>query len=151
MNEIASKTPVHLWIVGLGSLLWNGFGGYDYVATKLGDRAYMASMAEPMGIDVDAAMAYYQGFPLWMNLAWAVGVWGAVAGSVLLLLRSGFAYYAFVLSLIGIAVAAYYQIANPMPGMTENALGLAFSAAIVMITALLAWYARAMAKRGVLR
>jgi hypothetical protein len=151
MNETGSKTPVHLWIVGILSLLWNGFGGYDYVATKLNDRAYISSMAEPMGLDVDAALAYYQAFPLWMNVAWAVGVWGAVAGSVLLLLRSGFAYYAFVLSLVGIAVAAYYQIANPMPGLADNTVGLAFSVAIVVITALLAWYARAMAKRGVLR
>lgn len=150
MNGTA-KAPAHLWIVGLLSLLWNGFGAYDYIATKLADRAYMSSMAEPMGIDVDAAIAYYQGFPLWMNIAWAVGVWGALAGSALLLLRSGFAYYAFVLSLIGIAGAAWYQIANPIPGMTDSALALAFSGAIIVITAALAWYARAMAKRGVLR
>ena len=25
------KTPWHLWVVGVVSLLWNGFGGYDFI------------------------------------------------------------------------------------------------------------------------
>ena len=26
-----TKTPWHLWLVGVVSLLWNGFGGYDFI------------------------------------------------------------------------------------------------------------------------
>jgi len=155
MNESSSArapAPVHLWIVGVLSLLWNCVGAYDYIATKLVDRAYIASMTEPMGVDADSAIAYFTGFPLWMNVAWAVGVWAALAGSVLLLLRSRYAFHAFVLSLAGIVGAAYYQfVANPYPGLTDSAIPMAFSVAIVLITAGLAWYARAMTGKGILR
>ena len=42
MNE-AVKTPWHLWAVGIISLLWNAFGAFDYVMTKLKNPAYMAA------------------------------------------------------------------------------------------------------------
>jgi hypothetical protein len=32
-----TKTPWHLWVVGILSLLWNAFGGYDYTMTQLRD------------------------------------------------------------------------------------------------------------------
>jgi hypothetical protein len=154
MNEPAARAPapVHLWIVGVLSLLWHCVGAYDYVATKLVDRAYIASMTEPMGVDVETAIAYFTGFPLWMNVAWAIGVWAALAGSVLLLLRSRFAFHAFALSLVGVLLAGYYQfVANPFPGLTDTTIPIAFSVAILVITAGLAWYARAMTGKGVLR
>lgn len=145
------KTPFHLWIVGILSLLWNGVGAYDYLATKLGNRDYIASMTEPLGVGIDDAMAYFESYPLWMNIAWAIGVWGAVAGALLLLMRSGFAWYAFVLSLCGIVAAGWFQISNPLPGMTDSTIPNLFAGVVLAITVLLAWYSRAMAKRGVLR
>ena len=30
----ALKAPIHLWIVGILSLLWNSFGGYNYTMTR---------------------------------------------------------------------------------------------------------------------
>ena len=35
MNSNNVKAPVHLWIVGFISLLWNAMGVFDYLATKL--------------------------------------------------------------------------------------------------------------------
>jgi hypothetical protein len=36
MDDVqAAKAPVHLWIVGFLSLLWNGFGCYDYLMTRM--------------------------------------------------------------------------------------------------------------------
>jgi hypothetical protein len=87
-----------------------------------------------------------------MNIAWAIGVWGALAGSVLLLLRSRYAFISFVAAFAGIVAAGYYQlVSNPVPGLTDNAIPLAFTAAIVVITLALAWYSRAMTAKGVLR
>jgi hypothetical protein len=39
--------------------------------------------------------------PAWMTGVWAIGVWGALAGSVLLLLRSKWAVHVFAASLAG--------------------------------------------------
>lgn len=152
MNRVErAAAPWHLWVVGIVSLIWNGFGGYDYIMTQLQNRDYMASMVEPIGMDVDAALAYYDSFPLWADACWALGVWGSVAGSLLLLLRSRFAVHAFVVSLIGLIGGLVYQFSNPMPGMTDNTIPLIFTAVILAAMVLLIWYSRAMTARGVLR
>jgi hypothetical protein len=151
MNQTA-KAPVHLWIIGIIALLWNCVGVMDYVLTKLQNRAYLEGISAPMGIDTDTAIAYFTGFPLWMNLAWAFGVWGAFAGSVLLLLRNRYAFHAFIVALFGLAVANYGQyFAMPFPGLTDTTVPIVFSIVIAVITAGLAWYCKAMTARGVLR
>ena len=152
MNTVErAAAPWHLWVVGIVSLLWNGFGGYDYTMTQLRDRDYMASMVEPFGMTADSALAYYEAFPLWADLFWALGVWGSVAGSVLLLLRSRYAVHAFVVSLIGLIGGMTYQFTNPMPGITDMTIPLVFTAVIFAAIVLLIWYSRAMTARGVLR
>lgn len=149
--ERRAEAPWHLWAVGIVSLLWNGFGAYDYTMTQLRDREYIASMVEPMGFDVDTAMAYWDGFPVWADFFWALGVWGSVAGSVLLLLRSRFAFHAFVASLIGLIGGMGYQLANPMPGLTDTAIPMVFTAVILAVILALIWYSRRMTAQGVLR
>lgn len=146
-----AAAPWHLWVVGIVSLLWNGFGGYDYTMTQLRDRDYIASMVEPMGMNVDAAMAYYDAFPLWADAFWALGVWGSVAGSLLLLLRSRYAFHAFAGSLLGLIGAMAYQFANPMPGLTDSTIPIIFTVVIFAAIVLLIWYSKAMTARGVLR
>ena len=39
-----ARTPVHLWIVGVLALLWNGIGGYDYLMTRMRNIDYRARM-----------------------------------------------------------------------------------------------------------
>ena len=80
MNSNNVKAPVHLWIVGIVSLLWNAMGVFDYLATQLELESYMSQFTEEQ-------LAYFYGFPAWSVAAWAFGVWGAVAGSVGLLDR----------------------------------------------------------------
>ncbi|WFL77956.1 hypothetical protein P7228_02500 [Altererythrobacter arenosus] len=149
--NLTPNTPWHLWVVGVLSLIWNGFGGWDYTQTQLQNREYIASMTEPMGISVDEAIAYYTAFPAWADALWALGVWGSVAGSLLLLLRNRFAFHAFVLSLVGLIGGMYYQFANPMPGLTDTTIPMVFSLVIFAIIAALIYYSKRMTARGVLR
>ena len=133
------------------SLLWNGFGAYDYLMSKTENREYLAGMMEPTGVTVDAAVAYMQAMPLWANIAWGLGVWGAVAGSVLLLLRKRYAYHAFMASLVGLVFGMIHQWTNPMEGMTDTTTPLIFSVVIFAITLFLLCYSRRMTAAGVLR
>ena len=140
-------TPWHLWLVGVLSLLWNGFGGYDFIMTNTQGEAYMktAGMTQPM-ID------YFNAMPTWMYVPWTLGVWGAIAGSVLLLLRMKWAVHAFALSLFGAVVSLGFGLMNPMPGLPpEMAAMKVMPWIIAIVAALLLWYAGAMRKRGVLR
>ncbi|WP_395945874.1 hypothetical protein [Brevundimonas sp.] len=141
------KTPWHLWLVGVLSLLWNGFGAFDFIQTNTRGEAYMRASGfdQPM-ID------YFLAMPNWMYVPWILGVWGAVIGSVLLLLRRRWAVPAFGLSLLGAVVNLIYgQVIDPPPLSPEMATMKIMPFVIVVIALLLAWYAWAMAKRGVLR
>ncbi len=142
-----TRTPWHLWLVGVLSLLWNAFGGYDYIMTNTQGETYMrgAGMTQPM-ID------YFLAMPGWMYVPWTLGVWGAVAGSILLLLRMRWAVYAFAASLFGAVVSLIFGLMNPMPGLPPEMAAMAYMPWIIaVIAALLLWYAWAMGKRGVLR
>ena len=148
MDTMTVRTPWHLWVVGVVSLLWNGFGAYDFVMSSTQGETYMraAGMTQAM-ID------YYNAMPTWMWGPWILGVWGAVAGSILLLMRSRFAVWAFGLSLIGAVVSLVYgQFINPPPPLpAEMAMMSYMPWVITLIAAFLAWYAWTMQKKGVLR
>jgi len=142
----AAKRPWHLWAVGVISLLWNAFGGYDYVMTKTSGEAYLRGM----GFN-DAQVSHFLGYPGWMTAVWAVGVWGAVLGSVLLLFGSRFAFHAFVASLAGLLVSMVYTFGLSGGGALFGTMQLVMNVVIALVCLLLVVYSRAMVKRGVLR
>ena len=140
------KAPWHLWVVGVLSLLWNAGGAYDWVMAHFAADSYMGMMTEEQ-------RAWYSDFPLWAEIFWALGVWGAVIGSILLLLRSAFAQLAFVLSLIGLLGNTLHSLTS-MGNALVDMMGpgsMAFTAAIIIVALLLWFYARAVARKRVLR
>ena len=66
-------------------------------------------------------LAWIDAFPIWAQFGWGLGVWGGLAGSVLLLLRSRWAVWAFGLSLLGAVLGLGYQIvaAPPLAGADD--------------------------------
>ena len=129
--------------------MWNCFGATDYTMSQLRNRDYLATASESMGITADQMIAYIDGFPGWMHAFWALGVWGALIGSVLLLLRKRHAVWAFALSLVGLAVTQIYQATTPQPAWAEMAMGMTIL--IWAIALCLLAYAIWMRNRGVLR
>lgn len=141
-----TATPTHLWVVGILSLLWNGFGGYDYVMSQLGDPAYLASIG--FGPEETAWMAT---FPVWVEAAWAIGVWLSVLGSILLLLRSRHAATAFLVSLAGALVSLLYQFTSDKPESLQSGLPAIMPVVILVLIVAQWYYARRQAAAGVLR
>lgn len=140
-----ARTPVHLWAVGVVSGLWNAMGVTDYVMTQTRNRAWLAQMTADQ-------IAWFDRAPMIAHASWAFGVWGALAGSLLLLARSRHAVVAFALSLAGLAVNTGYQLTAPLPsGHMDGTVALAFHAAIWAVAIALLVYALRMRKRGVLR
>jgi hypothetical protein len=138
-------TPWHLWVVGIVSLIWNCGGAFDYTMTHAHNAAYLASFTPQQ-------LAWFDSFPLWAEIGWALGVWGAVAGSILLLARRRWAVTAFALSLFGVIVTTFYQFGvGAIPASLDTGFAKAFSAAIAIVAVLLLWYAVRMRARGVLR
>jgi hypothetical protein len=144
-----ARAPIHLWVVGILSLLWNAFGCYDYLMTRTKGAAYIDSM---MHTDQGSAiMAYINGFPIWVSAAWGFGVWGGLAGSILLLMRGRHAVTAFALSMIGAIVGLGWQILNPS-GIAEmsETVNRVIPYVIIAVAVALFLYARAQRAKGLL-
>ncbi len=148
MNESSGgaagrKAPVHLWIVGVLSLLWNSIGAFDYLATQLGLEFYMSQFTEQQ-------LTYFNSFPAWVVAGWAFGVWGSFVGSIALLLRKKWAFHAFAVSLAGLFVSSIYNFGMSNGVEIMGTGGMVFNAIIWVVAIFLLLYSRAQAKSGVL-
>ena len=150
-NAIRARTPAHLWIVGALATMWNGFGCYDYVKTRMRDTDYLASMMP--NADPNAILAWIDAFPLVVQFGWGLGVWAGLLGSLLLLARSRFAVHAFAASFLGIIVSLGYQIvaAPPMPAGAADGMGGVMPYMIIVVGGALLYYAYSQRAKGVLR
>lgn len=138
------RTPTHLWIVGVVSALWNSFGALDYTMTQTKNAAWLAQLSPEL-------LAYIESAPAWSQAAWAMGVWGALAGSLLLLMRSRLAILSFILSLAGLAVNTFWQFGatDGISIMGSSAVWMNLTIWVVAIALLV--YAQRMKANGVLR
>ena len=134
-------TPAHLWLVGGVTLLFNAMGIASYLTTKFG-------MLAEMGL-TPIQIAFMESYPAWVSAFWALGVWGAFAGSLLILLRSRWAVTAMVAALVGLAVVTVYHYAIITVPADMQSPGL--DVAIWAVTLFLLFYARRMAAAGALR
>lgn len=139
-----ASAPAHLWIVGILGTLWNCFGVFDFVMTETANQGYLAKYGTE-------ATAYYMSFPAWFVAFWALGVWGGLAGSLLLLVRSKHAVTLFALSLVGLFVTTVYQFALSSPPADMTTTGMLLMMLVIWAVAIgLFVYARDLEKKGVL-
>ena len=149
MDDVqAAKAPVHLWIVGLLSLIWNGFGCTDYLMTRMRSLEWMAQS----GGDPQAMLAWIDGFPFYAQFGWGLGVWMGLAGSILLLMRHRWAVPAMALSFVGAVIGLGYQIfmAPPAPPPMNEGAMVYMPWVIIAVAGALYYYAHKQRKAGVL-
>ena len=136
------RTPWHLWVVGAVTLLFNLLGITSYLTVKLGMMAE-AGMTPTQ-------IAFMETYPAWATTVWAMGVWGAFAGSLLLLFKSRWAVAAMSVALTGlVGVTIAEMLVLDVPPDMQTPVGL--RGAIWLVTLFLLLYARRMAAAGVLR
>ena len=142
MNDhIAPKAPWHLWAIGGVTLLWNAIGVFGYVMTQTGNLKSLDMTPDQI--------AYFNSFPAWADAAWALGVWGTLLGSLLLLLKSRWAVASYWVSIIGlIGTTIFQRFVVTVPKELDN---IVLTVAIWVITLFLLWYSMRMRKQGVLR
>lgn len=139
------KTPWWFWLVCAIAILWNGFGAYDFAMSAIQGDAYYRSMKM-----TDAQIAYMHAEPAWMWVVWFVGTWGALIGSLLLLLRRRLALPVFIASFVGFLVSLVYAYAiAPSPDATHG-MG-AMHAVIFAGCVFFIWFAWWTTKKGILR
>ncbi len=143
--NIAAKTPVHLWVVGVLGFLWSSIGAMDYVMTQTRNESYMSAFTPEQ-------LEFFYGLPVWVVAAWAIGVWGGVVGTALLLLRKSVATWVLLASVLGVLITTFhnYALSNGME-VSGDTFSLVFTAVIFIAALGLYFYARAMQQRGVLK
>ena len=144
-NENTQKTPWHIWVVGIVSLLWNSIGAMDFVMTQTKNEAYMSAFTPEQ-------LSFFYGLPTWTVIAWAVAVWGGVIGSIVLLMRNRFAVHVFLFSFIAMVITSFqnYVLSNGLEVIGDT-FALVFSAVIFVVALLLYLYARSMNQRNILK
>ncbi|OYU43681.1 MAG: hypothetical protein CFE44_17055 [Burkholderiales bacterium PBB4] len=101
MNAIQFRPAVPPWfwlVAGLG-LAWNVFGIFQFLPTV------QATLGSLMANGLTQAQAeLYLALPVWMTIAFAVGVFGGTLGCVLMLWRMSLATTVFGTSLVAYGV-----------------------------------------------
>lgn len=147
MNNLPVKPagrsiPMWFWLAaGLG-LAWNVFGVVQYLSTA---GASVDSLVR--GGMTPAQATLYHGLPVWMGWSFAVGVFGGVLGSALLLLRRNAA-----VPVLAVSLAAYFvlYIGDITLGVFE-AFGtpqVVILSLVVLIAGALLWLALRMRARA---
>lgn len=144
-DRLVTKRPVHLWAVGIIMTIWNSIGCFDYIMTQTRNPEYLAQFSS-------AQLAYFNSFPAWIDAAWAFGVWGAIAASILLLFRSRLAFYTYMISLGGLILSSGYHLISDVELETiGGAGGLMFTGLLYIIAIGQLYYSKKMIDKNVLR
>jgi hypothetical protein len=147
-QAVSARAPAHLWITGIVALLWNAFGCYDYLMSRMHNADYLKSMMPD--VDPAVAFAFVDSMPLYASIGWGLGVGGGLLGAILLLMRSRYAVHAFALSLLGMILSFGYQlfVAKNVPAGMDSPV---VPAIIFVVGLFLLWYAARMNRAGALR
>ena len=137
-------TPWHLWLVGIIGGLWSSIGVLSFMLTQMNVEAVMSRFPPQQ-------REYFESFPLWAVAFWAIGVLGGMIGCLLLLLKKRLAFHVLLASVIGAIVSnlgGLFLLGGMEVMGGTSALG--FTVFPIIFAAFLAYYARAMSKKGVL-
>lgn len=132
---LREKPPLWFWIVGVLMLLWNGVGVMAYIA-----EATMS--AETLQALPEGQRALIVSRPAWATAAYAVAVFGGVAGCLLLLIRRRSAIPVLVLSLAGVLVQLGHAFGIARALDVVGPTGAILPAFVLAGAIFLVWFAR---------
>jgi hypothetical protein len=144
MASMGARIPNWFWATAIVGVLWNAYGAHQFVGslTQTLDSLTATGMTRPQA-------EIYLALPAWISVAFGVGVFGGLAGSIALLARRAIARPVFAVSLVAylllFAGDMHHGVFASMPSQ------LAILAAVVVVAAALYGAARVASGRGLLR
>jgi hypothetical protein len=137
-----AKLPTWFWIIaGLG-LAWNIFGVVQFLSTFNGTLESLIRN----GLTSEQAKLYLS-LPSWMTASFAIGVFGGVIGSILLLMRKKLSVSVFLLSLAGYIVLYIGDITEGVFKVFGTPQAVILTS-VVLIAASLLWFSRSFTTSG---
>jgi hypothetical protein len=134
-NDVVSAIPKSFWIIAVAALLWNLLGVAMFLMQVIMTPETLANMpAEQRQI--------YEATPVWLNIAFAVAVFGGVIGALGLLLKKRWAVTFFLISLLALLVQIMGAYAVTPVWQAYGLAGLVMPVVLVVVALLLWVYAR---------
>ena len=132
-NETSTKLPRPFWIVTIVAIVWNALGVMAYFMEVTMSPETMAAL--PV-----AQQALYAAQPAWVTGAFAIAVFGGLAGSIALAMRRSVAILIFVVSLAAVTAQMFYLFALSDTLSVMGPASAIMPALIIVIAAALVWF-----------
>ncbi len=140
----STPNPRHITIMGVLAILWNLGGVFDFVMVQTKNSDYLAQLS-------DTQLAFLEQFPIWAVAVWAISVFAAFLGSILLITRNLKSETLFYVSLVGLAIMTFRNFVIEDGAAIMGNGALIMTVVIVVIAIFLAVYSRRMAAKGFLK
>jgi hypothetical protein len=138
VTEATFKRTWHVYAVGILAILLILGPAHDWIMFNTKNPAYLAGLESEW-------RAVLERQPVWVDAAWVVAIWGAVAGAILLLFRRRWAWVAFAASALALAADQTWLL------LVTDQGSIIGSAIALLVFAMFAFYAWVMSKKGILR
>ena len=140
-TTVAPKRALGFWLIGVFALVWNLIGvAFWYMQTNM--------TAERLALMSESDRQIYEATPGWLNIAFAVAVFGGVLGALGLLMKKRWAGTMLLLSLIALLVQMIGAYVVTPAWAVYGPAGLVMPAVFVLIAMFLLWYANKAQARG---
>jgi hypothetical protein len=141
VQKPARKAPWHLYLIGTLAVLWNIVGVFDFLATATQFQPYMDRFPE-------GARQYWETQSFMVYAVWAMSVFSALIGSVLLIKRQALAVRVLAAATTTTIFAMALSYSRPAADYDATRV---FAVCIIVVSLLILNYAFHQSKRGVLR
>lgn len=138
------KTMKAFHAIGILALLWNLMGDAAYIAQVTMDLGELAK-TDPYTARIFAQM------PAWAWSAYAIGVWGATAATIALLMKRAIAVPLYAISLAAIVVQFSHSLLGTDLLAVKGWTAAIFPAVIFVLGLAQLLFARRMKARGILK
>lgn len=137
----STKVPTWFWVVSGLALVWNLLGLMAFFMQVTMSPEALAALPE-------AEQKLYAAMPFWVNIVFALAVFGGTLGCIGLLLRKSWAKMALIASVVGSSAQFFYSLvlsdAPEVYGMTRMIMPMV----IIVIGVLLIWLANTAERKG---
>jgi hypothetical protein len=130
-----TKPPIWYWIISILALLWNFMGVLQYIGQAYNTNGFREQYT-------DEQLEILANTPAWVTAAFALGVFGGVLGSILLLFKKKWAYYLFLISLIGVIVQMIHNLFIIKAADIYGPGAAIMTAMIIGFSLLLVWFSK---------
>lgn len=140
-NDPVSARPKSFWVIAIAALLWNLLGVAIFFLQVSATPETLAAMPTEQ-------RQIYEATPVWLNIAFAVAVFGGVLGALGLLLKKRWAVTFFLVSLLALLVQVVGAYSVTPMWQVHGSASLAMPVLLVAIALLLWVYSRKATIRG---